>query len=94
MRSVTFADFSPNPIGVSSGPLRTMPVRWTDSIVSVGTPDAIPLRNTSAPASACSQAMSAPAASTIARELATTSLPMPSPAMTVTFAVMSSLSMS
>ena len=59
-------------------------MRAIESIVSWGTPDAMPLRKTSAPASASSQSIGAPAASTIRRAAVTHSGPMPSPGIRVT----------
>ena len=84
LRSVTFADFSPNPTGVSSGPFSATRVREMESIVSRGTPDGRPFLKTSAPASCSSQAIGAPVASTIRRADPTHSGPMPSPGMSVT----------
>src|SRR6266576_4071447 len=71
-------------MGVPSGPLRTQRVLRMLSIVSIGTPEAMPCLNTLSPAWRISQAIFAPAASTILRALSTHSGPMPSPGMRVT----------
>jgi len=84
LRSVTLALFSPKPTGVSRGPLSATRVSLMDAMVSLGTPLARPRLKTSAPASCSSHAMRTPVASRIARVAATTSGPMPSPAITVT----------
>ena len=83
-RRVTFALFSPNPTGVSSGPFRTTRVFLIDSSVSCGTPEAMPFLNTLAPAWRSSHSTRAPAASTIRRAALLTSWPMPSPGISVT----------
>ena len=41
LRSVTFALFSPNPTGVSSGPFNATRVRVIESMVSAGTPEGV-----------------------------------------------------
>ena len=84
LRRVTLALFSPNPTGVSSGPLRTTRVRSIESRVAAGTPLVSPFLKTSAPASASSQSIRTPAASMILTAERTTSGPTPSPGMTVT----------
>ena len=76
---MTFALFSPKPTGVSSGPFSITRVRESDAIVSSGTPEGSPFLKTSAPASASSQSIGAPDASTIRRAASVTSGPMPSP---------------
>ncbi len=81
---MTLALFSPNPTGVSSGPLRTTRVRSIESRVSRGTPLVSPRLNTSAPASACSQSIATPALSMIRTADRATSGPTPSPGITVT----------
>ena len=81
---MTFADFSPNPTGVSSGPLSATRVRAIESIVSWGTPLGSPVLKTSAPASCSSHSIGAPAASMIRRAAFTTSGPIPSPGIRVT----------
>ena len=81
---MTFADFSPKPTGVSSGPLSATRVREIDSIVSGGTPDGRPFLKTSAPASHSSQVIRTPAASMMRRAASTHSGPIPSPGMSVT----------
>ena len=81
---MTFALFSPKPTGVSSGPFSATRVRVIESIVSGGTPDGSPFLKTSAPASASSQSIGAPVASTMRRAASTHSGPMPSPGIRVT----------
>ena len=81
---MTFALFSPKPTGVSSGPFNATRVRVIESIVSGGTPDGSPFLKTSAPASASSQSIGAPVASTMRRAASTHSGPMPSPGISVT----------
>src|SRR5918994_3874938 len=85
LRSVTFALFSPNPTGGSSGPFNTTRVRSIDSIVSGGTPEGSPFLKTSAPASCSSQSIFAPVAWTIRWAARTHSGPIPSPGMSVTW---------
>src|ERR1019366_7146211 len=84
LRRVTLALFSPNPTGVSSGPLSTTLVRSIESLVSAGTPDVSPFSKTAAPATASSQSMNTPAASITRIAERTTSGPTPSPGITVT----------
>ena len=84
LRSVTLADFSPKPTGVPSGPLSTTRVLLIESIVSCGTPEAMPCLNTRSPACRSIQSMPTPVALTISTAAATHSGPIPSPGITVT----------
>ena len=84
LRSVTFALFSPNPTGVSSGPFNATRVRVIESIVSDGTPEGRPFLKTSAPASCVSHSIGAPTASRIRWAAITHSGPIPSPGISVT----------
>ena len=85
LRSVTLADLSPKPTGVSSGPFSATPLRAMLSSVSCVAPAAMPRLKASAPASASSHSTWAPAAASTCWVARITSGPMPSPGMAVTF---------